>query len=123
MSGQGPINFFPRYLDRPRLIGIFEIDEFFLAFIIMTAIVTISLAFPQFGSLSVMITAVVSGLGVATLYSKAKRNRPDGYAAQKLYRKGIISPADQQKTGAVFFPHIKNMGKVIPYGFTSTLYS
>ena len=119
---QGPINFFPRYIDRPRLIGIFEIDEFFLAFAIMTSLIALSLAFPDIGSLSVMITSITTGVGAAVMYARSKKNRPDGYTVQKLYRKGIISPGDD-KTSLIFYPYIKTMPRVIPYGFTNMLYS
>jgi len=60
--------FFPRFIDRPRLIGIFEIDEFFLGFIIIAGIIATSLAFPDVGSLPVMLLAIGSGLSAGYFY-------------------------------------------------------
>ncbi len=114
--------FFPRFIDRPRLIGIFEIDEFFLAFFIMASILAMSLAFPKVGSLTVMLTAIFLGVGCAVLYSKFKRNRPDGFTIQKLYRAGIYSPRDDKKA-IILHPYLRNMGNVVPYGFTKELYN
>lgn len=114
-------NFFPRYIDKPRLIGIFEMDEFILAFIIMVAILALSLIFPKVGSLTVMLVAVASGLLSAVLYSRFKRNMPTGYAIQKMYRAGIFSPQDA-KAAEIKYPYIKKLGRVIPYGFTKIFY-
>jgi hypothetical protein len=114
--------FFPRFIDRPRLIGIFEIDEFFLAFFVMVTILASSLAFPDLGSLTVMVGAIVFGIGSAVVYSKFKKNRPDGYTIQKLYRAGIYSPGDDKKA-LLLNPYLRRMGPVIPYGFTKELYN
>lgn len=114
--------FFPRFIDRPRLIGIFEIDEFFLAFFIMVTILASSLAFPQIESLTVMVTAITTGVGSAVFYSKFKKNRPDGFTLQKLYRAGVYSPGDDKKA-LILNPHLRNMGNVVPYGFTKELYN
>ena len=112
--------FFPRYIDRPRLIGIFEFDEFILSFITMTAILTLSLALPQLSSLQVMIIAIASGGGVGAVYKKMKKNMPDGYLIQKLYRLGIYSPGDDKKA-YIKYPYLKKIKKVVPYGFTKVL--
>lgn len=114
--------FFPRFIDRPRLIGIFEIDEFFLAFFLMVLILATSLAFPKIGSLTVMVTAIVVGVGSAAFYSKFKKNRPDGFTIQKLYRAGIYSPGDDKKA-LILRPYLRKIGNVIPYGFTKELYN
>ena len=39
-NSQAPANghFFPKFIDRPMLIGIFEMDEFFVAFCVMVLI-------------------------------------------------------------------------------------
>lgn len=113
-------SFFPRFIDRPRLIGIFEIDEFFLAFFLMTAILALSLIFPSIGSLTVMLVAVIFGVGVAVLYSKFKKNRPDGFTLQRLYRAGMYSPSDDKKA-LLLRPYLRKMGNTVPYGFTKEL--
>jgi len=114
--------FFPRFIDRPRLVGIFEIDEFFIAFGIMTAILAISLAFPNLGSLPVMIAAIASGGGSAVGFRKFKRGRPDGYTIQKAYRAGLFSPGDDKKA-YLSYPYLMRIGHVIPYGFTKEFYN
>lgn len=120
MSNEG--SFFPRYIDRPRLIGIFEIDEFFIAFFTMIAILSLSLLFPSLGSLSVMLVAVISGVMLAYFYSKFKKNRPDGYTIQKMYRSGFFSPTDNKKA-LILNPYLRRIGNTVPYGFSNVLYS
>ena len=115
-------NTFPRYIDKPRLIGIFEIDEFFLAFGLMTVILASSLALPNLDSMYVMLISIVSGIGSATIYKKFKKGRPDGYTMQKFYRKGLFSPYDDKK-GRIIHRHLSKIGRVIPYGFTRVFYN
>ena len=113
--------FFPRFIDRPRLIGIFEIDEFILGFAIIAGIIALSLAFPKVGSLGVMITAIGSGLGAGYAYKKFKKSKPNGYTAHFLYKKGIYHPQDN-KTAELKHPYLKK-NRVVPYGFTKELYN
>jgi hypothetical protein len=115
-----PQSFFPRFIDRPRLIGIFEIDEFFLAFFLMTLILASSLMFPDLGSLTVMLLSISIGVSSAVIYSKFKKNRPDGFTLQKMYRAGIYSPGDDKKA-LITKPYLRKMGHVVPYGFTKEL--
>ena len=115
--------FFPKFIDRPRLIGIFEIDEFFVAFLTMTSVLALSFFFPDLGSLTVMLISISSGLGLAVLYSRFKRNRPDGYTVQMLYRKGIFVPGVDDKQSYVHYPYLRKIGRVVPFGFTETLFS
>jgi len=115
-------NNFPRYIDKPRLIGIFEIDEFFLAFGLMAAILASSLALPQLDSMYVMLIAISTGIGSAVGYKKFKKGRPDGYTMQKFYRKGLFSPYDDKK-GQLIHKHLSKIGRVIPYGFTRVFYN
>jgi len=115
-------NVFPRFIDKPRLIGIFEMDEFFLSFGIMTATIVVSFAFPAVDSLIVMIIALSLGLGFAVMYKKFKENRPNGYTMQKLYRLGIFSPTDDKK-GVLKYKYLKKLGRVIPYGFTRVFFN
>jgi len=115
-------NVFPRSIDKPRLIGIFEMDEFFLSFGFMTAVLVISLATPSVNSLVVMITALVLGLGSGVMYKKFKENRPNGYSLQKLYRSGIFSPNDDKK-GQLKYKYLRKITRVVPYGFTRIFYN
>jgi len=113
--------FFPRFIDRPRLIGIFEIDEFMLGFGIIAFIIALSLAFPKIGSLAVMLTAISSGIGAGYAYKKFKKNRPNGYTAHFFYKKGIYHPQDN-KVQEIKHPYLKN-NRTVPYGFTKELYN
>ena len=113
-NSQAPANghFFPKFIDRPMLIGIFEMDEFFVAFCVMVLILVGSFLFPDVGSLTVMLVSIASGLGLAVLYSKFKRNRPDGF-----------TPGVDDKQSYIHYPYLRKMGRVVPYGFTQTLFS
>ena len=124
-NSQAPANghFFPKFIDRPMLIGIFDMDEFFVAFCVMVLILVGSFLFPDVGSLTVMLVSIASGLGLAVLYSKFKRNRPDGFTMQMLYRKGIFTPGVDDKQSYIHYPYLRKMGRVVPYGFTQTLFS
>jgi hypothetical protein len=114
-----PQGFFPRFIDRPRLIGIFEIDEFFLSFGIIFIIITASLAFPNIGSLIVMLVSVTAGISAGVAYKKFKRNRPNGYTAHLLYKMGAYHPLDNKK--AYFdYPYLRK-NKAVPFGFTKEL--
>ena len=111
---------FPRYIDKPRLIGVFEVDEIALFFGIVFVIIASSLAFPNLDSALVMIGSMAIGGSSAYGYQKFKRNRPEGYTIQKLYRSGIFSPTDNKKA-YIKYPYLRNIGRVIPYGFTKEL--
>ena len=113
--------FFPRFIDRPRLIGIFEIDEFILGFAIIAGIIALSLAFPKIGSLAVMLTAIGTGLGSGYAYKKFKTSKPNGYTAHYFYKKGIYHPQDK-KTEEIKNPYLKKY-RIVPYGFTKELYN
>lgn len=113
---------FPRFIDKPRLIGIFEIDEFFLAFGLMVVIVASSLLFPSIDSLYIMIAAIGSGFLSATAYRKFKNNRSDGYTLQKLYRSGIFSPTDNKKA-LLKYKYLRGGLRMVPYGFTKVFYN
>ena len=89
----------------------------------MVLILTGSFLFPDVGSLTVMLVSIASGLGLAVLYSKFKRNRPDGFTMQMLYRKGIFTPGVDDKQSYIHYPYLRKMGRVVPYGFTQTLFS
>lgn len=114
-----PPGFFPRFIDRPRLIGVFEIDEFFISFGIIAGMITLSLVFPAVGSLWVMIIAIFSGISAGVFYKKFKRNRPNGFTAHLLYKMGAYHPLDN-KQAYFTYPYLRKH-KAIPYGFTKEL--
>jgi len=113
--------FFPRYIDKPKLVGVFEIDEFFLAFGILALIMAGSLMFPKVGSLPVMLTALFTAGTAAYSYKKFKDNKPDGFTAHWAYKKGIYHPQDN-KFAELSYPYLKK-NRTVPYGFTKVLYS
>jgi type IV conjugative transfer system protein TraL len=115
-------SFFPRYIDRPRLIGIFEMDEFFLTFFTIMGVIAASFAFPNSDSLITMLIAFVTGISVGMIYKKFKNKKQSGYTLQYLYRKGLFSPHDNKKD-KVLNPYLNRIGKVIPYGFTKYFYN
>ena len=116
-------NTFPRFIDKPRLIGIFEMDEFFVAFGVIVFLLGASLALPQLKSIYVMIFSISSGITSAYLYKKFKGNRPEGYTTQILYRKGILAPEDGIKVALISYKYLSKIGRVVPYGFTKILYN
>jgi len=111
--------FFPRYIDRPRLIGVFEIDEFLLAFGIIFVIIFGSLALPNLSSLVVMVTAISSGITAGVSYKRFKLKRPNGYTLQVLYKKGIWHP-ESSPSKLINHPYLKD-NKCVPFGFTEEL--
>jgi len=119
---ENEINVFPRFIDRPRLIGIFEMDEFFIVFGLIAATLVVSLVMPSIDSLYVMIGALTLGLSAGMGYKKFKEGRPTGYTMQKLYRSGLFSPNDDKK-GLLLYSYLRKIGRVIPYGFTRVFYN
>ena len=116
-----PRGFFPRYIDRPRLIGIFEMDEFMVVFGFIFAVIFGSLAMPDLASGVVMPISIIGGLLAGVSYKRFKKGRPNGYTMQMLYKKGIFHP-EESPTKLVSHPYLKN-NKCIPYGFTKELIS
>ncbi|HIP33405.1 MAG TPA: type IV conjugative transfer system protein TraL [Bacteroidia bacterium] len=116
-----PRGFFPRYIDRPRLIGIFEVDEFMVVFGFIFVVIFGSLALPDLASGVVMPVSIIGGLVSGVIYKRFKRGRPNGYTMQLLYKKGIIHP-EESPTKLVSHPYLK-YNRCVPYGFTKELIS
>ena len=121
MQNRYPNGFFPRYIDRPRLIGIFEIDEFMVVFGIIFGVIFGSLAVPSLSSGVIMPIAIIGGMVGGFFYKKFKKNRPNGYTMQLLYKKGIWHP-EESPTKLVSHPYLKD-NRCVPYGFTKELIS
>ena len=113
--------FFPRFVDRPRLIGMFEIDEAGLTFGIIVALITGSLAFPSIGSLEIILSGIFLGGSAGYFYKKFKKNRPNGYTWHQFYKIGAYHPTDN-KIAAAEYPYLKEH-KGVPYGFTKEFYN
>jgi len=112
-------NLFPRFIDRPRLIGAFEMDEFMLTFFTIMGMIGLSFLTPNLSSLVVMLGSIFTGIIVGISYKKYKRNKPDGYTIHKLYAKGIFHPQDN-KIYEVSHPYLKKY-RIVPFGFTRIL--
>jgi hypothetical protein len=113
--------FFPRFIDRPRLIGVFEIDEFFLAFTVIALTIASSLVFPKIGSLPIMLTAIFLGGGSGYLYKKFKKHQSNGYTMHLMYKIGLYYPLDS-KVITKKNRYLKE-NRVIPFGFTKEFYN
>lgn len=112
---------FPRYIDKPRMIGMFEIDEFFMAFGTMIFVLFASLAIPNLSSVITMVLGMAISIAAAYGYRKFKKNKPEGFVVHYLYVKGIIHPLDY-KTALIKYPYLKKH-RPVPYGFTKVLYN
>jgi len=112
---------FPRYIDKPRMIGMFEIDEFFMAFGTMIFVLFASLAIPNLNSTITMVLGMAISIAVAYGYRKFKKNKPEGFVVHYFYRKGIFHPLDN-KAALVKYPYLKKH-RPVPYGFTKVLYN
>lgn len=113
--------FFPRFVDRPRLIGMFEIDEAGATFAIVVVLIAASLATPSIGSLEVILAGLFLGGSFGYFYKKFKKNRANGYTFHKLYKIGAFHPTDN-KMVMKKYPYLKKE-KAIPYGFTKEFYN
>lgn len=112
---------FPRYIDKPRLIGVFEMDEFFISFGVIVLVYMVSFLIPSADNLYVMLSAIALGVFSGVMYKRFKKGRPDGYTLQVLYRKGIFSQEDDKKA-LLKYPYLRRL-KMIPYGFTTIFYN
>ena len=111
--------FFPQYIDRARLIGVFEMDEFAIVFGLIFLIVAASLAFPSLGTVIVMPTAFFVGMLGGISFKKFKKNKPDGFTVQWLYKTGLLHP-DEDPTRLVRHPYLAKL-RTVPYGFVKEL--
>ena len=119
MSADYSEGFFPRYIDRPRLVGVFEMDEFAVVFGSIFGLILSSLAFPNLDSLIVMVGSIVIGLSSGIMYKKFKNGRPNGYTMQLLYKHGISHP-ESNPSRLLKYPYLSK-NKCVPYGFTKEL--
>ena len=109
------LDFFPKYLDKPKLIGIFDMDEFMLIFLSVVIILTLSLA-----TTINSIVSILGGLGFGFfnlfVYRKIKKKTANGFASHFLYLKGISNPQIVPKHIKMTKPYYKDV-KLAPYGF------
>lgn len=112
---------FPRYIDRTRMVGIFEMDEFFalLAVIIIMLIVGFAVALNV--ALAMLIGLVIGGL-LAAFMRSIKRNYAEGFIFHMMYRRGIYHPVLDDKMVSAKHPEVaRNKLKLLPSGFVGVL--
>jgi len=112
---------FPKFIDKIKMIGPFEIDEF--AFIVAGVAVMLIAGFMF--TINVALAIVLGlflGLFIALIIKGVKVKFSEGYIYHLLYIKGIRHPMHDNPTARV--KHIeyyrKNL-KAIPLGFVKTL--
>jgi|SaaInlStandDraft_3_1057020.scaffolds.fasta_scaffold180776_1 hypothetical protein len=110
---------FPRYIDKPRMVGILEMDEAFLAVGFIVASVIIGFLF-RLDSTMMMMGGLFTGLLSAWLFHKFKIASPDGYTWHFVYRKGLYHPVIDNLARLKFRKDIKKHNlKIIPTGIVT----
>lgn len=107
------VKFF-KYLDTPMMIVIFEADEFILGISVYLSLMLIATLLGIVLPGGVLLYAF---MGMASMYAyiKYKKNKPNGYMFNKLYRLGIIN-ARKFSYKRILSAKEKSF-KVLPYGF------
>lgn len=107
------VRFF-KHLDTPMMIMIFESDEFFLGLAVYLFLMIFAALFGIVIPGGVLPYAFM-GIISMFLYVKYKKNKPNGYMINKLYRLGIINA----RTFAYkrFLTKQEKSFKMLPYGF------
>lgn len=112
---------FPRFIDRPRMVGIFEIDEAALTLFTMVSSVLYGF-FTQQSTVIVMPTGLIVGVFLAMALHKFKANNPNGYTMHLLYKKGIYHPVIDNKK--ILRKDIKKHNlKIIPTGIVKVFFN
>lgn len=113
---------FPRFIDRPKMIGIFEIDEASIGFIPMIIIVMIGFI-NSYESSIMLILGFVAWIITGILIHKFKENNPNGYIYHYFYRAGLYHPVMSNIKIQQTRKDIKNGAKIIPTGIVRTFIS
>jgi hypothetical protein len=117
-NNNGFVTKFFQYLDTPLMIFIFEADEFILGVSVYMSLMIIFATLGiviKGGVLIYALTAIITMYG----YMRFKKNKPNGYTFQRLYKLGIFEP---RFLGLLSINKKKQKAfKVLPYGFTTRL--
>lgn len=112
---------FPRYIDRIRMVGIFEMDEFFVLLGVLVIMLIIGFSIALNVALTMLIGLIVGG-SVAAIMRAVKRNYAEGFIFHMLYRRGVYHPVMDDKTMLAKHPEItRNKLKLLPAGFIGVL--
>ena len=112
---------FPKHIDKPRVVGPFEIDE--AAFIIVGVGLMLLVGFATGLNVSVaLISGVIGGLFGAVTIKGIKKNFADGYLYHLAYTKGLRHPVFDDPNVRLFYSYLfKKDIKIMPQGFITTL--
>jgi type IV conjugative transfer system protein TraL len=107
---------FPRYLDRPKMIGVFEIDEAFVGMGIFMVIFF-------FGFFFMLDAGLTMGIGFIAMFSTAygvkkfKKSFPDNFIYHLVYKLGYFHPVTDNQKLKLTREDIKNGSKILPTGY------
>jgi hypothetical protein len=101
---------FPKYLNRPRLILIFEEDEVLIA-ILTAGIVGAFCVLIEVSSFYMVLWMIVSVIITNKLHKKVVKDTPNGFIYHFLYHIGL------QKPGRGKSKFSKENESIVPYGF------
>lgn len=112
---------FPKYIDRPRMFGPFEIDE--AAFIVVGVGVSLVLGFAFAINVAIaLIGGLFGGMGIAMGIKSIKKNFAVGYLYHLAYKKGLRHPVYNNPKAQIKYPELfKKDVKLMPHGFIKTL--
>jgi len=109
---------FYKYLDRPMLIFIIELDDLIIGFLIFALqMITCMLLNVVIGGF-MFVFLIVSCLSVY-FWRKYKKVKPNGYIFQLLYRVGLLHPTSLFKQKSM---RKKSKFKIVPLSITKKMY-
>lgn len=111
---------FPRYIDKPKMVGIFEIDEVLLGLGTFMLVFFVGF-FTGTQSAIIMPLALVSLLVTAYIMQKYKTLYPDNFLFHLMYKKGFFHPVFNDMRLKKRYD-IKNGAKIIPTGYVKYFY-
>lgn len=110
---------FPRYVDRPKMIGIFEIDEATIGLVPM--VITVLFGFVnEYESSIMLILGFVLWIITGLLVHKFKKNNPNGFMFHYAYRVGYYHPILSNQKLKLNRKDIRDGAKIIPTGIVRT---
>lgn len=106
---------FPRFIDRPKMIGIFEMDEAMIGLIPM--VLTVLIGFIKgYESSVILILGFLLWIITGVLVHKFKKNNPNGFMYHYVYRIGLYHPIMSNAKLLLKRKDIRNGAKIIPTG-------
>ena len=112
---------FPRYIDRTKMVGMFEIDEFFFIFFTLIAAIIIGFVIGM-NVAAAMASGLFGGFFIAGGMRTIKRKYAEGFLFHMAYRKGLYHPVKDDKAMIVKHPEVvKKKLKLVPSGYVHVL--